>query len=67
MVVRGGFLECGFLEVGVMEKRNSFANIVASGVTVCLAVVVGTLPFSFFTKIIYPIIGIINFLIFVFL
>lgn len=66
-MVRDGFLESGFLEVRIMEKRNSFANIVASGVTVALAVLVGTLPFSFFTKIIYPIIGIINFLIFVFL
>lgn len=42
-------------------------NVGASFVSVLMCVIVGILPFSFFAKTIYPIIGILNFIMFVFL
>ena len=50
--------------------RNSIAgstNLGACFLSVMLAIIIGLLPYSFFTKSIYPIIGIINFIVFVFL
>ncbi len=52
--------------VGNMLTINN-SNIASSFLAVMMSVVVGVLPFSFFTKIIYPVIGVLNFIVFVFL
>lgn len=47
--------------------RKNFSNTSASFVAVFLALLIGIINFKFFVKIIYPIIGILNFIVFVFL
>ena len=42
-------------------------NLSASFLSILTCVIVGLLPYSFFTKMIYPILGVINFIVFIFL
>lgn len=55
--------------IGIKKSfmNKKVTNLSASFLATILAMIIGTMPFSFFVNVIYPIIGIVNFVIYVFL
>ncbi len=56
--------------IGVKQrviKKEKLSSVSGSFLAVLLCLIIGILPFSFFAKVIYPIIGVVNFFVFIFL